>query len=86
MLGNINKFFKATGTLIAIAIIVSYLVLAYYSRKQSVTGYALPDKGALEGYAPQIGTVARKLVIVVRVSNCWCDCFNSVGNYKKKKN
>ena len=51
------------GTLLVIAVIALYLMLATYSRKQIVTGYVLPDKGALKVYAPYLGTVEKKLFI-----------------------
>lgn len=51
------------GVLFSIAVIVLYLVLATYSRKQIVSGYVLPNKGALKVYAPYLGTIERKLIL-----------------------
>lgn len=46
-----------------ISVTILFLIFGSYSRKEIVTGYILPDKGALKVYAPYLGTVKERLVL-----------------------
>lgn len=54
--------FKLLAYLLAalVAVIVSFLVWGHYSRKQTVRGYLLPDKGLIKIYAPASGIVVKR--------------------------
>lgn len=60
-----HKAFYITTIVITVTVIFTSLLLIYgtYSRKESVVGYLVPDKGALKIYAPSMGVVDEQYII-----------------------
>lgn len=68
-LGNVvllnHKAFFITTIIITLATLLLAMILGYgtYSRKESVVGYLVPDKGALRVYAPLRGVIDEQYII-----------------------
>jgi membrane fusion protein len=50
------------GAAVMAAAIISFLVLAHYTRKEHVTGYLAPSAGLIKVFTPQLGTVVAQHV------------------------